>query len=298
MQQAALKPSPIAVRKRHPLIGAEIAGVDLSRPLDEATRQAIYDAWLDHLLLVFPNQPITDAQQIAFARRFGELEIHPSKDHRSTRHPEIYRVANVDEQGNILPPEGEAWRYLNITWLWHSDSSFRAIPSNGSILHGIEVTGAGKGGETLFCNLYAVYDALPEETKRRIEGLRVVHSHDAVLRRGQGIAKSAKYEDIPEVEQPLVRRHPVTRRKSLFISPHTMDRVVGLSAEEGRKLLDELTEFATQDRFVYRHTWAKDDVIMWDNRCTMHAVTPYDNASVRRIMHRTTLVGDGPVLAA
>lgn len=298
MQQTALKSPRLAIRKRHPLIGAEVTGVDLSRPLDDATFEAIRRAWLEHLLLIFPDQPITDAQQIAFARRFGELEVHPSKAHRSSAHPEIYRVANVDERGDILPPEGEAWRYLNITWLWHSDSSFRAAPSNGSILHGVEVTGAGQGGETLFCNLYAAYDALPGETKRRIEGLRVVHSHDAVLRRGQGLAKNAQYEDIPEVEQPLVRRHPVTGRKSLFISPHTMDRVVGLPAEEGRKLLDELTAFATQDRFVHRHVWAKDDVIMWDNRCTMHAVTPYDNAHVRRIMHRTTLAGDGPVLAA
>lgn len=298
MSQVVQTMSRVKVQKRHLLIGAEVTGVDLSRPLDDATFQAIYDAWLDNLLLVFPGQSISDAQQIAFAKRFGELEIHPSKDHRSTKHPEIYRVANVDEQGNILPPEGEAWRYLNITWLWHSDSSFRAVPSNGSILHGIEVTGAGNGGETLFCNLYAVYDALPEETKRRIDGLRVVHSHDAVLRRGQGIAKSSKYEDIPEIEQPLVRRHPVTRRKSLFISPHTMDRVVGMAQEEGQKLLDELTEFAIQDRFVYRHVWAKDDIIMWDNRCTMHAVTPYDNANVRRIMHRTTIVGDAPVIAA
>lgn len=298
MPQAASQASSLRIRKRHPLIGAEVTGVDLSQPLDDETFRAINEAWLEHLLLIFPGQPITDAQQIAFARRFGELEIHPSKAHRSSRHPEIYRVANVDEEGNILPPEGEAWRYLNITWLWHSDSSFRAVPSMGSILHGIEVTGPGQGGETLFCNLYAVYDALPEATKRRIEGLRVVHSHDAVLRRGQGLAKNANYEDIPEVEQPLVRRHPVTGRRSLFISPHTMDRVVGLPAEEGQRLLDELTEFATQDRFVYRHVWAKDDVIMWDNRCTMHAVTPYENARVRRIMHRTTLVGDGPVIPA
>jgi taurine dioxygenase len=172
------------------------------------------------------------------------------------------------------------------------------VPSNGSILHGLEVTGAGNGGETLFCNLYAVYDALPEETKRRIEAVRVVHSHDAVLRRGKDLQHNARFEKIDEVEHPLVRRHPVTRRRSLFISPHTMDRVVGVSAEEGRRLLDELTEFAIQDRFVYRHVWAKDDIIMWDNRCTMHAVTPYDNANVRRIMHRTTIVGDSPVLAA
>lgn len=298
MQHTGSANSPITVIRRHPLIGAEIRGVDLARPIEDATIRAIEQAWLEHLLLIFPEQPITDEQQIVFARRFGELEIHPSKDHRSSRHPEIYRVANVDEQGNILPPEGEAWRYLNITWLWHSDSSFRSVPSNGSILHGIEITGAGAGGETLFCNLYAVYDALPEQTRKRIDTLRVVHSHDAVLRRGQGIAKSGKYEDIPQVEQPLVRRHPVTGRRSLFISPHTMDGVVGMSEEEGTALLDELIAFATQDRFVYRHTWARHDVIMWDNRCTMHAVTPYDNTSVKRIMHRTTLVGDAPVLAA
>jgi len=288
--------SHIEVRRRHPSIGAEVRGIDLGAPADAAVLAEVRRAWLDHLVLVFPGQPISDAQQIAFARRFGELEIHPSKDHRSSRHPEIYRVANVDEQGNILPAEGEAWRYLNITWLWHSDSSFRAVPSNGSILHGIEVT--SEGGETLFCNLYDAYAALPETLRRRIAGLEVVHSHDAVLRRGQGIARSAKYDDLKPVHHPLVRRHPETGRLSLFISPHTMEGVVGLPDEEGRALLEELTAFAIQDRFVYRQRWAKDDVIFWDNRCTMHAVTPYANTQVRRIMHRTTIVGDRPVLPA
>lgn len=290
--------SGITINKRHPCIGAEILGVDLSAPMDEATFQLIHQAWLDHLLLIFPAQSISDAEQIAFARRFGELEIHPSKDHRSSEHAEIYRVANVDERGQILAPEGEAWRYLNITWLWHSDSSFREIPSTGSILHGIEVTGAGNGGETLFCNLYAAFDALPRAMQQRIEGLRVLHSHDAVLRRGAGIDKSSKYENIPPVEQPLVRRHPQTGRKSLFLSPHTMDGVIGLGEQQGQELLDELIEFAIADRFVYRHVWAAQDVIMWDNRCTMHAVTPYDNANVRRIMHRATIAGDAPVQAA
>lgn len=290
--------SGITINKRHPCIGAEILGVDLSAPMDETTFQLIHQAWLDHLLLIFPAQSISDAEQIAFARRFGELEIHPSKDHRSSEHAEIYRVANVDEQGQILAPEGEAWRYLNITWLWHSDSSFREIPSTGSILHGLEVTGAGNGGETLFCNLYAAFDALPRAMQQRIEGLRVLHSHDAVLRRGAGIDKSSKYENIPPVEQPLVRRHPQTGRKSLFLSPHTMDGVIGLGEQQGQALLDELIEFAIADRFVYRHVWAAHDVIMWDNRCTMHAVTPYDNANVRRIMHRATIAGDAPVQAA
>ena len=286
----------LRLTKRHPLIGAELRGIDLSRPLSEATFAAVHRAWLEHLLLIFPGQSITDAQQIQFARRFGELEIHPSKQHRSSSHPEVYRVSNVDEAGNILPAESEAWRYLNITWLWHSDSSFRAVPSMGSVLHGIEVP--AEGGDTLFCNLYAVYEALPDETKRRIRDLRVVHSHDTVLTHGKGLEGGGKYDELQAVSHPLVRRHPVTGRSSLFISPHTMAGVEGLPEAEGRALLDEFIAFATQDRFVYRHKWRKDDVIMWDNRCTMHAVMPYENTQVRRVMHRTTIVGDGPVLAA
>lgn len=286
----------IGVQPRHPLIGAEITGVDLAQPVSDTVLKEIQRAWLEYLLLIFPAQPITDAQQIAFARHFGALEIHPSKDHRSSTHPEIYRVANVDEQGHILPDESEAWRYLNITWLWHSDSSFREVPSTGSILHGIEVT--AEGGETMFCNLYAVFDALPESTKQRISGLRVIHSHDAVLRRGRDLQAGDKYAALAPVIHPLVRRHPVTRRPLLFLSPHTMETVVGWSEAEGRSLLEELTAFAIHERFVYRHRWCKNDVIMWDNRCTMHAVTPYDNAKARRIMHRTTIAGDGPVLAA
>ena len=230
-----------------------------------------------------------------FARRFGELEIHPSRAHRSSRHPEIYRVANVDEQGNILPQDSKGWRYMNLTWLWHTDSSFREVPSMGSILQGIEVP--PEGGDTLFANMYAVYDALPDAMKQRIRGLRVVHSHDQVLSHDQKLRSASEdYAGLPPVHHPLVRRHPVTGRLSLFLSPHTMARVDGLTEDEGRTLLDELITFATQDRFVYRHKWRQHDVIFWDNRCTMHAVMPYDAANRRRIMHRTTIVGDGPVI--
>ena len=284
----------IAITRRHPLIGAEIRGVDLGR-VDDAAFRRIYDAWLEHLLLVFPEQHVTDEAQIAFARGFGELEIHPSREHRSSRHPEIYRVANVDERGNLMPQESTGWRYLNLTWLWHSDSSFREVPSMGSILHGIEVP--RDGGDTLFANLYAVYEALADDMRERIRGLRVVHSHDQVLSHDRKLEHaSADYARLPPVRHPLVRRHPVTGRRSLFLSPHTMARVEGLTEDQGRTLLDELTAFATQDRFVYRHQWRKDDVIFWDNRCTMHAVMPYDAANLRRVMHRTTIVGDGPVI--
>jgi taurine dioxygenase len=276
------------------LLGAEIRGVDLGRVDDRAFRR-IYDAWLEHLVLVFPEQNVTDQEQIAFARRFGELEIHPSREHRSSRHPEIYRVSNVDERGNIMPQESKGWRYMSLTWLWHTDSSFREVPSMGSMLHGIEVP--PEGGDTLFANMYAVYDALRDDIQRRIRGLRVVHSHDQVLSHDAQLkSASADYARLPPVQHPLVRRHPVTGRRSLFLSPHTMTRIEGMPEEDGRALLGDLTAFATEDRFVYRHKWQRHDVILWDNRCTMHAVMPYDAAHVRRIMHRTTIVGDGPVI--
>jgi alpha-ketoglutarate-dependent taurine dioxygenase len=284
----------ITITRRHPLIGAEIGGVDLGR-VDDAAFRRIYDAWLEHLLLVFPEQNLTDEAQIAFARRFGELEIHPSREHRSSRHPEIYRVSNVDGRGSIMPQESKGWRYINLTWLWHTDSSFREVPSMGSILHGIEVP--PEGGDTMFANMYAAYEALSADLKERIRGLRVLHSHDQVLSHDQKLKTTSDgYTRLPPVHHPLVRRHRLTGRLSLFLSPHTMERIEGLSEDDGRKLLDELTAFAAQDRFVYRHRWQKHDVIFWDNRCTMHAVMPYDAANLRRVMHRTTIVGDGPVI--
>jgi taurine dioxygenase len=143
MAVSELAACPIEARRRHPLIGAEVRGVDLSRPLDAATRTRIHDLWMQHLVLVFPGQSITDEQHIAFGRNFGELEIHVSVAHRSSRIAEIYRVSNVDEAGNIIPPKETAWQYINLSWLWHTDSSFREVPSKGSILHGLEVTNAG-----------------------------------------------------------------------------------------------------------------------------------------------------------
>jgi alpha-ketoglutarate-dependent taurine dioxygenase len=284
----------ITLTRRHPLIGTEIRGVDLGS-VDDETFRRIYDAWLEHLVLVFPARDVTDEEQIAFARRFGELEIHPSREHRSSRHPEIYRVSNVDERGKIMPQDSQSWRYMNLTWLWHTDSSFREVPSMGSVLHGIEVP--PDGGDTLFANMYAVYEALPDHMKERIRSLRVVHSHDQVLSHDQKLTSASEdYAKLPPAYHPLVRQHPVTGRRSLFLSPHTMERIEGLRENASRTLLDELIAFATQDRFVYRHQWRKHDVILWDNRCTMHAVMPYDAANHRRIMHRTTIVGDGPVI--
>lgn len=289
----------MTVEKRHPLIGASVRGVDLSKPLDDATADAVHRLWMEHLLLVFPEQRITDEQHIAFGERFGQLEIHPSVAHRSSRNEAIYRVSNVDENGNIVPPTDTAWQYLNQSWRWHTDSSFREVPSKGSILHGIEIT--REGGNTLFANMYAAYDALSEDMRERIAGLWVVHAHDHIIRTAPELAAKrdrGRYDDLPPVRHPLVQLHPVTGRKSLFLSPHTMVTIEGMEEKAARELLDELTAHATDETFVYRHAWETDDVIMWDNRCTMHSVEPFDNRTTRRIMHRVTLVGeDAPIPA-
>jgi alpha-ketoglutarate-dependent taurine dioxygenase len=283
----------LAVKERHPLIAAEVWGVDLRQPLAQATVDALSALWLRHLLLIFPDQAMTDAEHIVFGKRFGALEVHPSLAHRSDGNAEIYRVSNVDEANQLIPPTDTGWQYLNQSWLWHTDSSFRAIPSKGSILRGIETT--NEGGDTLFANMYAAYDALDDATKQEIEGLWVLHDHDFILSLSPELSRKqdkGRYAALPPVEHPLVHLHPVTGKRALLLSPHTMAGVVGMASARGRALLDSLITHATDERFVYRHRWRPHDVIMWDNRCSMHSVMPFDNTRIRRIMHRVTLVGE------
>lgn len=283
----------IKVTKRHPLIGAEVRGIDLSEPLASSTYEQLHQLWMEHLLLIFPDQPITDEQHITFGKKFGPLEFHPSFVHRSSRNKEIYRVTNTDEQGNITPTDDTSWQYLRQSWRWHTDSSFREVPSVGSILHGIEIV--QDGGNTLFANMYAAYDQLAAETKDRIQDLWVIHEHDYIIRTAPELAEKEdpdEYEDLPPVRHPLVCIHPVTGRRSLFLSPHTMVNIDGMKATEGRTLLDELIAHATAGEFVYTHHWQPHDILMWDNRCTMHSVEPFDNVNLRRLMHRVTLSGE------
>ena len=285
--------APFTVMPQREGFAATIDGLDLCRKLDIITFARLHRAWMNNPILIFPGQEITDDQQIGFARQFGDLEIHPSPAHRSAAHPEIYRVSNVDEAGRIVEPKSATWQYLELTWLWHTDSSFREIPSMGSILHGIEIP--PEGGDTLFADMTAAYEALPNQEREQARRLRVVHDHDHVLSLSKGLSERAdkgRYDDLPPVSHPLVRRHPITGRRSLMLSPHTMVGIEGMAEVESRSLLDALIAHAMEDRFVYRHQWRKDDVLMWDNRCTMHAVMPYDARAHRRIMHRTTIVGD------
>jgi taurine dioxygenase len=269
----------------------------MRQALDAATAQAVSDAWMKHLVLVFPDQHISDAEHVAFTRRFGEPEIfHQTSLHlRSDRVREIFLVSNVDEQDRLMTPSEPSQKQLSSSRQWHTDSSYRPMPSVGSLLHGIEISRTG--GITQFINMYMVYDDLPESLRRQVEGRKARHDFSMLSRVvGSPPPTAEEQAAMPPVWHPMVRRHPVTGRKSLYISSIYNDAIEGLDDGPARALIEELTEFSAQPKYMYRHEWEPHDVVMWDNRCTVHAVTPHDPGE-RRVMHRTTIVGREPVTA-
>jgi len=286
----------LKIRSLHPLIGAEVTNVDFKEPLQSSIVEQIHKAWMEHQILVFPNQKISDEQHVAVTRNFGEPEIFHQSIIKSKFVKEIFRVSNTDENGRLMPQSDPIQKQLSSAKKWHTDSSYRSIPAMGSLLHGVEVSRTG--GLTCFTNMYEVYDALPERLRTRVEGKKCRHDFEH-LSRITGARKPTDEEraSMPPIWQPMVRLHPKTKRKSLYISPIYNDKIEGMGEKESIELIEELAVFAGQDKFVYRHKWETDDVLMWDNRCTMHIVTPHD-PSERRVMHRTTIVGEGPVLAA
>ena len=288
----------IAIKPRHSALGAEITGIDTRRPLETETVQEIVDAWTKHLVLVFPDQHISDAEHVAFTRHFGDPEIfhQTSLNLRSDRVKEIFLVSNVDANNRLMRPSEPSQKQLSSARMWHTDSSYRPVPSIGSLLHGIEI--CRTGGITQFINMYMVYDEMPESLRRQVEGRKARHDFSMLHRlTGAPPPTPAEQAAMPPTWHPMVRRHPVSGRKSLYISSIYNDAIEGMADEAARKLLEELTEFSAQPQYMYRHVWEPDDVLMWDNRCTVHAVTPHD-PDERRVMHRTTIVGTEPVIAA
>ena len=278
-------------------LGAVVRGLDMRKPLDDATKAELLDAWMEHLVLIFPEQRITDADHVAFTRFLGEPEIFHQKIIKSKAIPEIFRVSNVDDEGNLMPADNPTVKQLSLAQSWHTDSSYKSVPCIGALLHGVEVSRSG--GETQFTNLYKVYADLPERLKQKIAGRKMRHDfgHMHVIEPRLRPLTDAERAAMPPVWHPLVRVHPITGRKSLYISPIYNDAVEGLSPEESRELIAELTEFAGRPEYVYSHRWETDDVVMWDNRCTLHQVTAFDPTE-RRVMHRTTIVGTQEPIAA
>src|SRR5438093_2346813 len=240
------------VRPLSTVMGAAGHGVDLSAPLPAAQREAIQQAFDRHLLLVFPSQGIDEPQQIAFSRQFGELQVHVLDQYRHPRYPEIYLLSNV-KAGKTTgehPDKG--------TLVWHSDLSFQPRPALATILYGIEVPRAG--GDTLYANMCAAYDALDSVMKELLSGMKAVHDLDASRRRaGEPPMTEKQRAAAPPVEHPVVRTHPETGRKILYISRH-VSHFSGLPRKDSDELLESLMAHATQERFVFRHKWGQRDV--------------------------------------
>jgi alpha-ketoglutarate-dependent 2,4-dichlorophenoxyacetate dioxygenase len=271
----------------HPTLGAEMRGVDLTRQVPIEVFAEIEAAFNRYGILVFPGQPVTDEQQLAFSGLFGQLEVNPNYAGAKMRlRPDVADISNLDAEGRVLARDDTRSLFNLGNQLWHTDSSFKRVPAKCSLLSARELPSSG--GDTEFADLRAAWDALPEARKRELDGLVVEHS---IFRSRSQIGfadfNDEIYRQLPPVPQALVRHHPASGRTSLYLASHA-SHIIGWPVEKGRALIEELIAFATQPQFVYRHRWTVGDLVMWDNRCTMHRGRPYDDRQ-RRVMHRTTV---------
>jgi taurine dioxygenase len=271
-------------------LGAAILGLDLNRPLPQRDFQRIHKAHLDHHLLVFRDQRITPQQQVDFSRRFGPLQIHVLRNFQLPSNPEVLIISNIIEDGKPTGL-GDAGHF------WHSDLSYVDKPSLGSMLHAQELP--TEGGDTLFANMHLAWDTLPAALRNAVQGARAEHSYltqyEELRRRSpfRPALTQAQIDEVKPVVHPVVRTHPETGRKALFVSEHFTTRIVGIPEDESRALLTELFAHSVLPEHVYRHRWAPHDMVFWDNRSLMHlaAGTP---AHLRRKLYRTTIEGDAP----
>ena len=280
----------LAVSQLHPLFMAEIGGIDLSEPVSPEDFQVIDNAFNDHAVLVFRDQSVTEAQQVAFSAHFGPLiattNYHRKGEQKRLR-AELADVSNLDHTNALLPEDSERRMHSLGNQLWHTDASFKHVPARCSLLAAYEVP--PKGGETEFADLRAAYDALPQGRKDAIEDLIVEHSiYRSRERMGFTGYNEAARAELPPVQQVLVRTHPGSGRKTLYLAAHA-SHVIGWPLEKGQALIDELIDHATQPQFTYTHQWKVGDIVMWDNRCTMHRARPYEDLKYRRDMRRSTV---------
>jgi taurine dioxygenase len=279
---------PFEVRPLTPKVGAEIRGVDLTQGVDDALFGSLYQAFLRYQLLLFTAQNLSPARQVEFARHFGEVQIHVMNQYHADGHPELYRLSNLDERGNPTgkyPDKG--------TLEWHTDGSWQRVTGQATIIYS-EVS-TSEGGETHFCDMYGAWERLPLEWKTRIDRLRAIHNLDfsRTRRHGEDPMTAAQRQKTPPVDHPIVRSHPETGRKCLYLGDHA-EYIAGMDYAEGRELIEQLNKLAIHSDLTYRHRWSPGQLIAWDNRCLMHRVTAYDPATQRRVIRRCTVLGEVP----
>jgi len=270
-------------------IGARLHGLDLGAGLADAGFEQLHAALLEHGVLVVPGQPLSMPEQVALGRRFGELEGYEFTLASPDRN--VIVITNVGPDGNVMPRDATAMRAIEINERWHTDSSFREVPASVSIFAAQRVPEVG--GDTFYASLRKGWLSLPEEKRAELHGLRAVHDYAEAYRSTGGEIPGMEVEDLTAVTHPIVRVHPETGECGLYLSSHTSG-VEGMDAEAGRALLDGLLAWCTRQPAVYRHRWAVDDVLLWDNRCMLHRAEGFDETHPRR-MHHVRVAGDGPV---
>jgi len=289
MSSAVEVRKPFAVRPLTPKLGAEISGVSLAEEITPDLFRSIYDAFLRYQVLLFPPQDVPPGRQVAFARHFGEVQIHIMNQYHADGFPELYRLSNLDEKGNPNgrhPDKG--------TLSWHTDGSWSRVTGQATIIYG-EVM-PDTGGETHFCDMYGAYERLDPAWKARIADMRAVHNLDfsRTRRHGEDLMTAEQRAARPPVDHPIVRTHPETGRKCIYLGDHA-ESIVGMPYAEGRALIEELNALAVHPDLTYEHRWKAGELLVWDNRCVMHRATPYDPATQRRVIRRCTVLGEVPV---
>src|SRR6516225_8990917 len=279
----------ISIRNLDAALGAEVGGIDLSKPVAQDDVQAIEDAWGDRLVVVFRGQKLSDPQLIAFSRNFGELDPpgpNPYGEPFNKEHPELNVISNVVENGKPIGNlgDGEA--------VWHADMTYVDVPPKAAVLHALEVPRPESGGNTYFANMFAGYETLPEELKKAAEGKVTVHdaSRNSAGHLRKGYMEVIDVRETVGAHHPLIRTDPSTGRKALFLGRRPNAYVLGLDLAESEALLDALWSHATQPRFAMRHRWQVGDVLMWNNLSVLHRRDPFD-PKTRRVMHRSQIRG-------
>jgi len=279
---------PLTLTKLGPALGIAAEGLDLRQPLDAGNAEALRRALLDNLVLCIRGQNLTPPAYLEAMRAFGT----PMTQTRiASRHGEIPEITVLSSEDRDELGDGKR---IVVGAHWHSDDSYKRVPCSLTLLYGAEVPPTG--GDTQFTNMYAAYDDLSPAMKERIASLKVVHRYDS-SRKGTRVATLRPDEsaELPDAIHPIVRTHPETGRKALYLNPNRMERIVGLERAESDRLLDELTTHATQPRYQYRHKWRQGDILIWDNRCTMHKANADYPEGSRRFMHRIIVEGTVPV---
>jgi len=279
---------PFEARPLTQNLGAEILGVDLARGVDEKLFAAIYQAFLRYQVLLFGTQELPPGRQVEFARSFGPVQIHVMNQYHADGFPELYRLSNLDASGNPNgrhPDKG--------TLVWHTDGSWQRVTGQATIIYAEVV--AGEGGETHFCDMYGAYERLSPAWKQRLEKLRAVHNLDfsRTRRHAEERMTEAQRNAVPPVDHPIVRTHPDTGRKCLFLGDHA-EYVLGMDYDDGRAMIEELNALIVHPDLVYEHHWRPGQLLVWDNRCVTHRATEYDPATQRRVIRRCTVLGEVP----